>query len=95
MASENEYAWISDASCAGMPLSDFFVEAGRVASSSVLRRCRTCPVRAECLTDAYNNEFAKGGYRGGFSPSARNRTSFADAMVVVTEESSSYRIDRS
>jgi len=93
MATEIDYSWVPKASCAGEPLGDFFVEAGRVASPRVLNMCKQCPVRRECLTDSYTNEHASGGYRGGLSPSQRRRISLNDALELVSEESDEFRID--
>ncbi len=93
MATEIDYSWVPAAACAGSPLNDFFVEAGRVAKPSVLKTCKTCPVRKECTLDAYTNEFATGGYRGGFSPSQRRRIPLEAALAIAADESDRFRAE--
>jgi WhiB family redox-sensing transcriptional regulator len=65
------YAWMDDAACKGQPLQVFFYESHE---SNVdlpgVAICNTCPVRAECLNFAVNNDIQHGVF-GGLTPYQR------------------------
>jgi len=78
----SDYAWLKDAACADLGLDEldqFFVEAGRSLSKDTLQMCGECPVRAECIRHAYENDIA-GGYFGGTSPTKRRSVPLAQAL---------------
>lgn len=79
--------WVSLAACAGTPVEDFFVAAGRSVSASVLARCKSCPVRRECVEHAYiggvDDKPLKFGFFGGFSPGERKKLSLSEALAAV------------
>lgn len=61
--------WRPLAACAGINPDLFFPRRGESAAAAVAT-CRTCPVQAECLTDALNNG-EKVGIWGGMSERQR------------------------
>jgi len=70
--------WRNRAACTGLPVEVFYPSSGavRLAAST----CSACPVRAECLESARQEETRNGwdegsvyGYRGGMSAGERIR----------------------
>lgn len=81
----DQFKWLKQAACDDLELSDFFVEAGHVISSDVVAVCRTCPVRQECITHAYEQKLI-GGYFGGMSPSKRKNKTLEEALAWAAED---------
>ena len=83
--------WVAFAACAGRPVEDFFVSAGKSASPEVLAVCRACPVRRDCVVHAYtggvDDKPVKSGYFGGLSPDQRKKLSLEKALALVDSES--------
>lgn len=78
--------WLDEAACAELDIRDFFVEAGHVIEDRVLNTCRSCPVRRECVTHAYEREVT-GGYFGGMSPGQRRDMTLKEALVFIETDS--------
>lgn len=81
-----EDEWLGRAACRDLELDRidlFFIEAGRSLSRKAQALCESCPVRAECLEHAYDNEIAS-GYFGGMSPSQRRSLSRGDALATIS-----------
>lgn len=78
--------WLDDAACAELGIRDFFVEAGHVIEDEILNTCKTCPVRRECVTHAYERDVT-GGYFGGLSPGQRRDMTLNEALVFIKIDS--------
>lgn len=79
--------WLAGAACRHLPpdqITLFFVGAGRSLSRRARQICAACPVRADCLEHAYDNEI-HAGYFGGISPSQRMSMSREQALALVRE----------
>lgn len=66
--------WAADAACAGMDTDLFFPEQGGAQMSAAKAVCDGCPVRADCLEFALDDEgdgWHRYGVWGGLTPSAR------------------------
>lgn len=63
------------AACLGEPLSTFFPENSGSRRDRALGLCRSCPVRAECLAAALEEEHGqpKFGIRGGLTAKQRSQ----------------------
>lgn len=94
------FEWIQNASCASSEsptLPDqtrdapFFVDAGRVIGEEVLRMCRACPVRRECILHSYfggpGGTMIGAGYFGGFSLGQRKSMTVRQALAKAKAES--------
>ncbi len=79
--------WVNDAECVrvGLPIETMFVDAGHVIDDDVLEVCRRCPVRAECLTHAYDRGHTA-GYFGGMSPGLRKKLPLTDALDYIAND---------
>ena len=60
---EREREWLTQAACKGKPTSWWFPGKGDGAAAREI--CRTCPVQAECLTYALEDEPYPEGIFGG------------------------------
>ena len=80
---EVDWTWRDDAACIGKPTSMFFPPtsgvSGRISASAELAAepakaiCATCPVRSDCLNDAFADlSFGRYGVRGGMTEHERN-----------------------
>lgn len=81
-----DMSWLAHAACGDLPLEElevYFVEAGRSIAPATIARCRSCPVRFQCLDHAYDHQIAS-GYFGGVSPSKRRSMSHADARASIS-----------
>lgn len=77
--------WLDDAACADLDNKDFFVDAGHVIEDRVLKTCKRCPVRRECVESAYDRN-STGGYFGGLSPGQRRDMTLEEALdFIVTD----------
>jgi WhiB family redox-sensing transcriptional regulator len=90
--------WLAGAACRHLPPEEialFFVGAGRSLSRRARQICAACPVRAECVAHAYDNEI-HAGYFGGISPSHRISMSREEALALVrgTDDATHPRFDR-
>lgn len=87
------YAWVDEAACGAREEGDapFFVEAGRVIDSEVLRTCQSCPVRRECIIHSYiggpEATPIGAGYFGGFSLGQRKAMTLRQALERAARES--------
>lgn len=79
----DDLRWLDRIACADRDWFDFFVEAGHIIDDEVLEECRSCPVRRQCLTRAYENGY-QSGYFGGLSPGQRRDMTLAEALVYIT-----------
>lgn len=77
--------WLDQSACDSMDIDDFFVEAGHTISSDTVNVCRGCPVRAACVTHAYERRIS-GGYFGGMSPGQRRELSLAEALRFIAND---------
>ena len=75
-------AWRRKAGCRDQPLSIFFPARGQ-SSKPALAVCSSCPVRAECLAEATDEELEV-GIRGGLT--ARARVAAGKAQAVTETE---------
>lgn len=80
-----DFGWLDDAACVDLVHQDFFVEAGHVIDDEVLEVCRSCPVRRQCVTHAYQRKII-GGYFGGFSPGQRREMTLAEALAAIRRD---------
>ncbi len=55
-------AWVKQAVCKDLPLDDFFVRGA--AQNRAKQPCLGCPVRAECLAEALDNNLEWGIWGG-------------------------------
>lgn len=63
--------WISDAACRGMDTESFFLPPHDREARVALRVCAACPVRVDCLQDAYATDAY--GVWGGTTERQRGR----------------------
>ena len=63
--------WQKDASCAGLPIDEFYADK---VSNLTRRICRKCPVQTDCLSFAMKEEglSARFGMWGGLSARERD-----------------------
>lgn len=78
----DELDWISHAACRDVDPNRFFVATGHSIAESELELCRSCPVRRECVTRAYDLAI-RPGYFGGLSPSYREQHSIDEALAQI------------
>lgn len=66
--------WRAEAKCRGMDIGIFFVDTGR-DTQHARAVCATCPVTAECLDEALEQERSghRFGVRAGMSPKERDQ----------------------
>lgn len=81
----NAITWLPEVNCRDIPLSKFFVEAGTVIDEDTLHACRTCPVRRECLTWAYERQLGR-GYFAGVSAGQRDRMTLEEALEFIEND---------
>lgn len=63
--------WHDDAACRDKPTRWWFPE-GNESPAHAIKVCRGCPVRVDCLADAYRYDVHHGIW-GGLDPDARRR----------------------
>ena len=63
-------AWMADAACVGTDPESFFPDPRITPPESVVRVCRGCPVREECLRHALDRPYLDGIW-GGLGPGQR------------------------
>lgn len=78
-------SWRTDAACAGQSTDWWFSDDGfeRAVAVSI---CRTCPVKTECLTEAFAEETGwvpRYGVRGGVTASGRAAIARTSRPVTV------------
>ena len=85
IANTPDMNWLDRAACGDLDIAElsmYFVDAGKAISRDALERCRTCPVRRECLDHAYRYEVTS-GYFGGMSPSRRRSLTHDQALTEL------------
>ncbi|WP_069773060.1 WhiB family transcriptional regulator [Streptomyces sp. LUP30] len=68
----NALVWADQAACRGQQLDDFFAEA-KLRMEQAKRVCASCPVRSQCLAEAFRAEdpSARFGVYGGLTAAER------------------------
>lgn len=72
MSENDPLRWVLDARCASTDPESFFPEKGSLTNQAVLRVCKRCPVRRDCLEFALANDLDYGVW-GGFTAMQRRR----------------------
>lgn len=89
-----DLSWLSEAQCGleDMTDDDFFVRAGHTIKPDVVRVCRQCPARLDCVAHAYQSEppMLSSGYYAGMSPGERKRFSFEEARQYAAADSAAF-----
>lgn len=76
---DNPWAWLNESACVDLPLDLFCPGANEPIDERVIAACGRCPVKRECLVDAYTsaNLFL---FRGGFSAYQLQRMTLDQAL---------------
>ena len=89
-----DLSWLRDAQCGveEMDESDFFVRAGHTIKPDVVRVCKECPVRLECVDHAYQSDppMLTSGYYAGMSPGERKRFDRDEAIAHAVADSAQH-----
>ena len=78
-------AWVDDAECRNISVDVFFPGPGQRAREA-LEICGRCPVRAECLSEAMDDETLDFGVRGGLTSAARKQRRKTLSALAATRQ---------
>ena len=88
-AGDASWKWLDRAACGHLDVNEFFTTTGRALPFFITEICRTCPVRLECVTHAYDREL-ECGYFGGLSPRQRQRMTLEEAASLIAKDPPRY-----